>query len=43
MSFPGHYWDSPNHVWVPSCTSVTFKSTINGPGYVVTTNALTYW
>ena len=43
VSFPGNYWDSPNNIWVPNCTSVTFKSWINGPGYIVTNNVLTYW
>jgi hypothetical protein len=43
VNFPGDYWDSPNRVWVPNCTSITFDSWINAGGYVVTANALTYW
>jgi hypothetical protein len=43
MHAPHVYGDSPNHIRVPNGTSVTFKSWINGSGYIVTDNVLTYW
>jgi hypothetical protein len=43
MHAPHVYGDSPNHVRVLNGTSVTFKSWINGSGYIVTDNVLTYW